>query len=282
MLHAARRRACIAARGWRAESYSVKPPFSSSSAAACALSALQRSSVAGREAARVLSSALCSAPRSPSSLAARALHAPPRPEAEPVRHIEPSAAPQGEQEGADAPRSSWVNSVLPVALRPYLRLARLDASAGTWLLLWPCCWSLALAAPPGVPPEPRLVALFAAGALLLRGAGCTVNDMWDADVDRRVTRTRHRPIASGAISQRSAALFLVAQLGAGLAVLLQLNPFSQLVGAASLGLVFSYPLMKRITDWPQAFLGLTINWGALLVRTHKGAMAWTAWIVRLR
>ena len=164
--------------------------------------------------------------------------------------------------------SSWVDRVQPAWVVPFLKLARVDAPAGTFLLLWPCFWSITLAAPPGCLPDAALLGLFAAGALLLRGAGCTVNDMWDADLDRSVERTRGRPIASGAVSQRQALVFLGAQLAAGLAVLLQLNDFSRLVGASSLGLVFTYPLMKRITYWPQLFLGLTFNWGALLVRAH--------------
>jgi hypothetical protein len=178
----------------------------------------------------------------------------------------PAEAEADAEADVDAPPPTWVDRVRPAALVPFLKLARLDAPAGTWLLLWPCAWSLALAAPPGAPPDAQLLALFAAGALLLRGAGCTVNDMWDADIDRRVARTRRRPIASGAVTQRGALLFLGAQLTAGLGILVQLNPYSQGVGAASLGLVATYPLMKRITSWPQAFLGLTFNWGALLVR----------------
>ena len=167
---------------------------------------------------------------------------------------------------APPPAVTWVDGVRPAWVIPYLKLARVDAPAGTWLLLWPCAWSLALAAPPGALPDARLCGLFAAGAVLLRGAGCTVNDMWDADIDRRVARTRHRPLASGALSHAQALRFLALQLSAGLAILLQLNSFSHVVGASSLGLVFSYPLMKRVTHWPQAFLGLTFNWGALLVR----------------
>jgi len=141
---------------------------------------------------------------------------------------------------------------------------RLQAPIGTWLLYWPGAWSIALAAPAGSLPDPHLLALFGAGSVLLRGAGCTVNDWWDRDVDRLVERTRRRPIASGEISPNAALAFLAAQLSAGLGVLVQLNPFSQILGASSLGLVATYPLMKRITDWPQAYLGLTINWGALL------------------
>lgn len=165
----------------------------------------------------------------------------------------------------DTPPRSWLDDALPARAVPYAKLARLDAPAGAWLLLWPCTWSLALAAPAGSPPDAALLALFSVGALLLRGAGCTVNDLWDRDIDRLVARTRHRPLASGAVSPAGALVFLGAQLGVGLGVLLQLNTFSQLLGASSLGLVATYPLMKRITNWPQAFLGLTFNWGALLV-----------------
>jgi len=149
---------------------------------------------------------------------------------------------------------------------PFLKLARLDKPVGTWLLFWPCAWSLALAAPPGALPDPALLALFGAGALLLRGAGCTINDWWDVDLDRRVRRTRRRPIASGEVTPAAALGFLGLQLALGLGVLLQLDPFAQAVGAASLPLVALYPLAKRVTDWPQAVLGLTFNWGALLVR----------------
>lgn len=159
---------------------------------------------------------------------------------------------------------TWVDRALPPALAPYAKLARIDRPVGVYLLMWPCFWSIAVAAAPGAAPDPTLLALFGAGSVLLRGAGCTINDMWDKDIDKLVARTRNRPIASGAVSPAAATAFLGAQLGAGLAVLLQLNDFSKLLGASSLALVATYPLMKRITNWPQAFLGLTFNWGALL------------------
>jgi 4-hydroxybenzoate polyprenyltransferase len=117
------------------------------------------------------------------------------------------------------------------------------------MLLWPCWWSIALAAPPGAPPDGRLLALFAGGALLLRGAGCTVNDLWDRKLDKKVARTANRPLARGAVSPRGAVAALAAQLTAGLAILTQLNPFSIALGAASLPLVVAYPLAKRVTDW---------------------------------
>ena len=159
---------------------------------------------------------------------------------------------------------TWVDETLPPFAVPYAKLVRLDRPAGVYLLAWPCLWSIALAAPPGCPPDPYLSSLFCAGAFLLRGAGCTVNDLWDRDIDKLVARTRNRPIASGAVSPTAALVFLAAQLGAGAGILLQLNDFSKALGASSLALVAAYPAMKRLTHWPQAFLGLTFNWGALL------------------
>lgn len=159
-----------------------------------------------------------------------------------------------------------MDRVRPAAVVPFLKLARLDKPVGTWLLFWPCAWSLALAAPSAALPDASLLALFGAGAVLLRGAGCTINDWWDADLDRRVRRTRRRPIAAGDVSSAAALGFLGLQLTLGLGILLQLDPFAQAVGAASLPLVGLYPLAKRVTHWPQAVLGLTFNWGVLLVR----------------
>jgi 4-hydroxybenzoate polyprenyltransferase len=164
----------------------------------------------------------------------------------------------------DIHRDGWVDRWLPAGWRPYARLARLDRPIGTWLLLFPCWWSIALAAPAGQWPDLGLLALFAVGSLVMRGAGCTVNDILDRDLDAQVERTRKRPIPAGEVSVRQALVFLVTQLLLGLLILLQLNPPAILLGVASLLLVFSYPLMKRITWWPQAFLGLTFNWGALL------------------
>jgi 4-hydroxybenzoate polyprenyltransferase len=160
---------------------------------------------------------------------------------------------------ADRERS-WVER-LPGWLRPYAVLARWDRPIGTWLLLWPCWWSAALA--PGGPHLGHL-ALFAIGAIAMRGAGCVVNDLADRDFDARVERTRHRPLASGRLSLRQALVFLLLQLLVGLAVLLSFNPLTVAVGLASTPLILIYPFMKRITWWPQAFLGLTFNWGALV------------------
>ncbi|KAI6069499.1 4-hydroxybenzoate polyprenyltransferase, mitochondrial [Aix galericulata] len=152
----------------------------------------------------------------------------------------------------------------PGRLQPYLRLMRLHQPAGTWLLYLPCTWSIGLAAPPGSLPHWPTLALFGAGAVLMRGAGCTINDMWDRDYDKKVARTASRPLAAGEISTFQSFVFLGGQLSLALCVLLCLNYYSIVLGAASLTLVVSYPLMKRITYWPQLVLGLTFNWGALL------------------
>ncbi len=173
----------------------------------------------------------------------------------------------------DMAMDGWLMRRVPAPARPYLLLMRLDRPIGTWLLLLPCWWSVALASP-GLPPLAPLL-WFAVGAVLLRGAGCTINDLFDRDFDRQVARTAHRPLASGAISPARAWGFLGGQLLAGLAVLVQFNGPTILLGAAALLLVFPYPLMKRITHWPQAWLGLTFNWGALLGwMAVRGDLAW--------
>ncbi|XP_047322319.1 4-hydroxybenzoate polyprenyltransferase, mitochondrial [Impatiens glandulifera] len=160
--------------------------------------------------------------------------------------------------------SSWVDLYLPEKVRPFAHLARLDKPIGTWLLAWPCFWSITMAALPANLPDIKMLMLFGSGALLLRGAGCTVNDLLDRDIDVKVDRTKSRPIASGLITPFQGLSFLGFQLLLGLGILLQLNNYSRILGASSLLLVFSYPLMKRVTFWPQAYLGLTFNWGALL------------------
>ena len=175
----------------------------------------------------------------------------------------------------------WVDRYPPPAVRPFLKLARVDRPIGTWLLLWPCWWALALAVSGGGQgggwPDPRLLALFAVGALVMRGAGCTVNDIADRDFDARVARTASRPLPSGEVSLVAACVFLAALLLAGLAVLVQLEPAAILLGVASLPLIAIYPFMKRITWWPQAFLGLTFNWGAVLGwAAATGGLAWPA------
>jgi 4-hydroxybenzoate polyprenyltransferase len=169
---------------------------------------------------------------------------------------------------------NWVDSFAPPAIRPYLRLARLDRPIGSWLLLLPCWWSVGLAAVHarnGV--DVWHLALFFIGAFAMRGAGCTWNDIVDRDLDARVERTRSRPIPSGQVTVAAAAAFLVLQALIGLAVLLQFNLFTIYVGFASLLVVVIYPFMKRITYWPQIVLGLAFSWGAL--------MGWPAAFARL-
>ncbi|MDH3240557.1 MAG: 4-hydroxybenzoate octaprenyltransferase [Alphaproteobacteria bacterium] len=170
-----------------------------------------------------------------------------------------------ETTASDMPQGGWVDR-MPGAARPYLRLARLDRPIGTWLLLFPCWWGLVLASPGLAAPRhlALLAVLFALGAAVMRGAGCTFNDIIDRDIDAKVARTKSRPIPSGAVSPGQAAAFLVLQLALGLAILLSFNRFTIVLGFSSLLLVAAYPFMKRITYWPQAWLGLTFNWGALL------------------
>ncbi|MEM7022695.1 MAG: 4-hydroxybenzoate octaprenyltransferase [Pseudomonadota bacterium] len=150
---------------------------------------------------------------------------------------------------------------LPAWLRPYGVLARWDRPIGSWLLLWPCWWGVVLASPL---PDPWLMVLFAIGAIAMRGAGCVINDLIDRDLDAKVERTRHRPLASGQLGVPQALAFLAIQLLIGLLVLHSFNGFTVALGFAVMPLVLIYPLMKRITWWPQAYLGLTFNWGALV------------------
>jgi 4-hydroxybenzoate polyprenyltransferase len=167
---------------------------------------------------------------------------------------------------ADAEAKTWVAQA-PAAARPYLRLMRADRPVGTWLLLIPCWQGAALALATGKSDGTIALwhaLLFAIGAFVMRGAGCAYNDIVDRDFDAKVARTAHRPIPSGQISLRSAWIFLVALSLAGLVVLLQFNPFTIYLGFGSLVLIAAYPFMKRITWWPQAWLGLTFNWGALV------------------
>ena len=160
---------------------------------------------------------------------------------------------------------NWVDRVAPGWAQPYLRLARADRPIGAWLLLLPCWWSTALAAVArSEPPNLTLLVLFAVGAVAMRGAGCTWNDILDRELDKQVARTRSRPIAAGEVSVTGAFVFLVALSLVGLAVLLQMNRFAVATGVASLGVVALYPLAKRVTDWPQAVLGLAFSWGALM------------------
>jgi 4-hydroxybenzoate polyprenyltransferase len=171
--------------------------------------------------------------------------------------------------------NNWVDRYAPIWARPYLRLARLDRPIGSWLLLLPCWWSMGLAA---IYAHIRIlnlwhVALFFIGAFAMRGAGCTWNDIVDRDLDSRVDRTRSRPIPSGQVTVRQAAIFLIGQALIGLFVLLQFNAFAIWTGIASLAIVAIYPFMKRLTYWPQIVLGLAFSWGAL--------MGWAATFGRL-
>ena len=150
---------------------------------------------------------------------------------------------------------------LPAPLRPYASLMRIDRPIGTWLLFWPCAWSVALA---GVQDRWALFGWFALGAFAMRSAGCVYNDLIDRRLDAQVERTRRRPLASGRVGVRQALFLIAALCGMGLAVLLQLDRVAQVVALASLMLVAAYPYMKRITWWPQAWLGLVFGWGALV------------------
>ena len=168
---------------------------------------------------------------------------------------------------ADAPTGHWVYVALPRAAWPYAQLARWDRPIGWWLLLWPCWWSAALApfasAEPAL-PDPWHMLLFLIGAIAMRGAGCTYNDLVDHDIDDRVARTRSRPLPSGQVSRAHARVFLVAQALVGFVVLIQFNGFAIALGVASLAIVAVYPFAKRFTDWPQFVLGLAFSWGALM------------------
>ena len=196
---------------------------------------------------------------------------------------------------ADAPSGNWVYLILPRTLWPHAQLARWDRPIGWELLMWPCFWSAALAANAmnaagGWSAGTTLwhLVLFMAGAIAMRGAGCTWNDLVDHKIDTMVARTRSRPLPSGRITRRGAFVFLGIQALVGLLVLLQFNWFSILLGLASLGIVLIYPFAKRFTDWPQFFLGLAFSWGALMgwaalfgelalqpVLLYVGAIAWT-------
>lgn len=165
-------------------------------------------------------------------------------------------------DASDIRADTWIDRLLPPRLRPFGRLARLDRPIGTWLLMLPCWWGVALAAERW--PDWRLLVLFAIGAVAMRGAGCTINDLADRKYDVKVARTATRPIASGAVSVRQAFVFLGLQLLIGLAVLVQFNPFAIQIAIASLLLVALYPFAKRVTYWPQLVLGLTFNWGVLV------------------
>ncbi|GAA5929547.1 hypothetical protein JCM10213_006402 [Rhodosporidiobolus nylandii] len=206
----------------------------------------------------------------------------------------PQTLVQPNQHDPTFPIPTWAR-FLPKGLRwthPYLSLARMDKPIGTWLLYWPCAWGITMAAYSSALPVSTWawnLALFGTGAIVMRGAGCTINDLWDQDIDKKVDRTKLRPLASGEVKPIQALTFLGGQLSLGLAVLTQLNWYSIALGASSLSLVIAYPLMKRITYWPQFVLGLAFNWGALLgssavlgtcdwtvaLPLYAGSVAWT-------
>ena len=167
---------------------------------------------------------------------------------------------------SDAPPGNWVDRYAPARWQPYLKLARFDRPIGAWLLLFPCWWSLALAElARGRPyPDPWYLVLFAVGAFVMRGAGCTYNDIVDRNYDASVARTASRPIPSGQVTLPQALLFGIVLSLIGLVVLLQFNEFTIWLAIASLALVAVYPFMKRYTSWPQLVLGLTFKWGALV------------------
>jgi 4-hydroxybenzoate polyprenyltransferase len=165
---------------------------------------------------------------------------------------------------ADA-TGNWVDNLAPAFARPYLRLARLDRPIGSWLLLMPCWWSAGLAGiQAGQLPSLWHIVLFFIGAFAMRGAGCTWNDLVDRDLDGLVERTRSRPIPSKQVTVAQATVFMLAQAAVGLLVLIQFNRFTVMTGLASLLVVVIYPFMKRVTYWPQIFLGLAFSWGALM------------------
>jgi 4-hydroxybenzoate polyprenyltransferase len=167
---------------------------------------------------------------------------------------------------ADASARNWVDTWAPAAFRPYFKLARFDRPIGAWLLLFPCWWSQTLAERSLGQAAPNLwyVTLFLVGAFVMRGAGCTWNDIVDRDFDGRVERTRLRPIPSGQVSVKQALVFALGLCLVGFLVLIQFNAFTVWVGIASLALVATYPFFKRFTWWPQVMLGLTFKWGALV------------------
>ena len=191
---------------------------------------------------------------------------------------------------SDAETDNWVDRLAPAATRPYLRLSRADRPIGTWLLLLPCWWGILLAAAAtgwrwG---DLWLLVACAAGAWLMRGAGCTWNDISDRDIDARVDRTRSRPLPAGQVTPRNAAIWMGAQALVALGILLTFNTFTIWLAIAALIPVAIYPFAKRFTHWPQVFLGLAFNWGALVgwaahtgslslapVLLYAGGIAWT-------
>ena len=189
-------------------------------------------------------------------------------------------APGPKGQVSDAVRGNWVDTIAPAWSRPYLRLSRADRPIGTWLLLIPCWWGLVLAMLSDQSPrwEDLWIAVGCAlGAWLMRGAGCTWNDITDRNFDGQVERTRSRPIPSGQVSVKMALVWMALQALISLAILLTFNRAAIALGVLALFPVAIYPFAKRFTWWPQVFLGLAFNWGALLAWTaHAGALHWPA------
>ena len=161
----------------------------------------------------------------------------------------------------------WIETYLPESLRPYAYLIRIDRPIGIWLLLLPGLWGILLAGDGLIHMTARdyyYIILFSIGAVIMRGAGCVINDLWDRDLDKMVERTKNRPLANGTLSPMNAIAFLIILLFMGLTILLQFNATTRILGCMTLPLIAIYPLMKRITWWPQVFLGLTFNFGALM------------------
>ena len=178
----------------------------------------------------------------------------------------------------DSERRGFIGA-LPPRLRPFASLMRLDRPIGTWLLYWPCAWSVALA---GVGGRWDLFLWLALGAFAMRSAGCVYNDIVDRDLDRRVERTRLRPLASGRVSLRSASVLIGLLCVIGVAVLVQLNRTAAIIALVSVAPVLAYPFMKRITWWPQAWLGLVFSWGALVGwPAVTGTLDWPALLLWL-
>ncbi len=206
------------------------------------------------------------------------------PTPEPARQ-DATASARGQGTVADAVRGNWVDRRAPAPLRPYLRLSRADRPIGTWLLLLPCWWGLALAS-----LSTGRFGLYdlwigvgcGIGAFLMRGAGCTWNDITDKDIDGSVARTRSRPIPSGAVGVRAALGWMLAQSLVALLILLTFNGAAIALGFLAILPVAVYPFAKRFTWWPQVFLGLAFNWGALLAWTaHTGSLGWPAVVLYL-
>uniref|UniRef100_A0A8R1DW23 4-hydroxybenzoate polyprenyltransferase n=1 Tax=Caenorhabditis japonica TaxID=281687 RepID=A0A8R1DW23_CAEJA len=168
------------------------------------------------------------------------------------------------------PTASSIVAASPPNLQPYLQIMRADKPIGTWLLYWPCTWSIAMATPAGQLPSLYMLTLFGSGAFLMRSAGCVINDLWDKDFDKQVERTKLRPLACGSLSEKQAVGLLAGLLSSSLAILLQLNWYSVAVGASSMLLVVGYPLAKRYTYWPQFVLGATLNWSVLIAWAELG------------